>query len=198
MFILPLVTLNDLLLIIPIKLISQCTKPKKCFHCEGNHEAGDKECKIQSDEKQINEMIVLKKISRKEARMQVLAQGGASRMPAADVVVVQEQSRERWEQEREKQVFDTITTKVDAYLEGKAQAESAALIQLKETVDQLLTAAKPNATPVSQEPDLEKRLEEKIFQKFAARLDNLEDTIKQQGEDIKRLQQDKVELEKRQ
>ena len=178
------------------KLISQCTQPKKCFHCAGNHEAGDKECKIQAAEKKINEMIILKKISRKEARMQVLAQVGTSRRPAADVVTVQEQSRERKEQEREKQVFDTITTKVDAYLEGKAQAESAALTQLKEKVDQLLSAGKSNATPDSQDPDLEKRIEEKILQKFATRFESMEDTIKKQGEDIKRLQNDKAELEK--
>ena len=166
------------------KLISQCKKPKKCFHCAGNHEAGDKECRIQMGEKKINEMIVLKKLTRYEARMQVLPQDGTSRRSAVEVVIAQDQAKER-----DKQVVDTITPKVDAW-GVKTQACSEAVDKLTEKVEQLLNASKPMATPDPKETGLEKRLKEE----FRAKFESLEEIITKQGEDIKQLQQDNVEL----
>ena len=173
-------------------IIKQCREPKKCLHCLGNHEAGNKDCRVQVGYRKVNELMVLKKISRYEAKLQVFPKDGRSRRSDAEVVVAQTQSRERREQERDEQVLSTITARVDAYLETKAQAENRALMELNAKVDRLLNSDKSTVALDTQEAKIVKSLEER----FGTKLKNLEDKLTKQGESIEKLEREKEKLEK--
>ena len=55
-------------------LTQQCFKEPKCYHCDQNHMAGDRDCEVYKKHKKVNEIIVLQKIPRYEAMMREFSQ----------------------------------------------------------------------------------------------------------------------------
>ena len=80
---------------------STCGKTRKCVNCGGAHEAGFRKCRVQEDYKKINEIMVLQKISRQEAKERVMPRGNG--LTTAENVHVRQQEREQDAETRQRQ-----------------------------------------------------------------------------------------------
>lgn len=74
------------------RLVRTCVKPMKCVHCQHPHEAGHRDCPAQKDHRRVNEVMVLQKLSRHEAKERVMPRG--NRRTDAQAVVASNQQRE--------------------------------------------------------------------------------------------------------
>ena len=147
------------------RLVSSCTKPMKCVHCNGPHEAGHRDCPAQKDHRKVNELMILQKLSRQEARERVRPSG--NRSTDAQTVVASSQRRENEElarkakEQKDKEAIESLTKKVDALLE------------------------KVGVTTPAAEVGLEDRLRRELSTQVDARFDELDRRLQDQDKKLK-------------
>ena len=153
------------------EFLGECSNAEKCIHCEGNHQAGYYKCPTDESYKRVNEIMVLQKVSRVEAKSRVFAQvRGRSDATVVDVAVQLEQSRRREVDSRAG--LAALETKVNEVLEGIKQVP---VPMLPVTIDQeldkkILKAVEqatanilqkypiPQAAPRTSDADLDERI----------------------------------------
>ena len=180
-----------------------CLAPRKCCHCEHEHEAGSKDCPVQKAHWEVNKVMALQQISRYEAKTRVMPQG--PRSTDAQVVVGSIQTREREEQsrvDRGSKALEALEKKVDQILEKdaaqRAEPEGISLAEVSNKLDQFLRVCKPGGipAPVIDEERLTKQVEERISMQFSKRFDELEVQVRKQGEKIDKLKKENDQLKK--
>ena len=170
------------------RLISSCTKPRKCSNCGGSHEAGHRDCPTQKDHRRINELIVNQKLSRQEARERVIPRGNG-RTQAETVYAQQQQRDQEQEQRRLQREQDEERRKLQ---EGRDTDAAEKMAELTRKVDRLLERA-GMSTPAVEPPNTQI---EALRNEFNEKFKIFEDQIKKQNDIITELRKENAVIKK--
>ena len=97
-------------------VINECRKFRKCFHCNGDHEAGFRKCPTQISYKKVNELMVSQDISRYEAKSRVFQHNNSyTAARVLDTAVQLEHARDR--EKTDKTELQALSIKVDKLME---------------------------------------------------------------------------------
>ena len=168
-------------------LRNSCSDTVKCFHCAGNHEAGDKDCPKQQGWKKIMEMIVLQKVSKAEAKFRVLGPSSV-RKSHADMVRQTDRSSNNLE----------MNEKMSSTHKDLGKKMDEMFIYMKETRD-LVHSGPSEPVQVTIQESVRVEVEQKMQEKekaTEARLADHEKRLQKSEKEISTLKAENQELKK--
>ena len=113
------------------EVISECNNEELCYHCKGKHMAGFKDCETHKKWAKVNEMMVLQKISREEARSRVLGQNSQS---SYNNVFINDA-------EKSKKNNENITQKLEEFIKN-TDKKMQEIIDMKTKTPEIITEEK--------------------------------------------------------
>jgi len=174
-----------------------CQNPPKCINCGEDHESGDKNCDIQKKWRKVQENIVLKKMSKLDAKISVF---GTIRSGRTDVQVVTATREEGKELENaNKTAIDKLQTRVDSALRTEnieSKIQRAVQTQVAEVLTEIRKLITSNKGEQSEDKTMEDRMrkvEEKIT-KQEEELSNQRQLITQLSEKNEKLEAENTDL----
>ena len=154
-------------------LVATCENDEKCYHCKGAHEAGNRFCETYKAHRKVNELMVLSKLTKQEAKLRVF---GVVRSSRTDAQVVVAGLAERQEVEN-KTAIDELNAKVDRVLQSPVTLEA-----LNAKLDLVMAQAGLQAAPRTEGENMEEMINKAVHHQVAG----LQKELKEVKDDSKR------------
>ena len=167
------------------EVISECNNEELCYHCKGKHMAGSKVCETHKKWMKINEMMVLQKISREEARSRVFSQNSQN---SYNNVFTNDA-------EKNKKNNENITQKLEEFIKNTDKKMQEIINTKSKTPENIIEEKVREAIEKAT-----KKMEEeamKIKSTYDIKFKSLEEKIEEQKKTVTELQQKNCHLEQK-